>query len=94
MSKKDFGFSYSELKEGQVASVADFGMARMKEEKEDTSKTKQNFGPLKWMAPGTKLSSKFSHYQESIKNQQYSKKTDAFSYGVVLWEIGLHINQI
>lgn len=63
------------LKEGNVAAVADFGMARMKEDKEDVSMTTTGFGPLKWWPP------------EAIQEHRYSKKSDVFSYGVVLWEI-------
>ena len=40
------------MKDGLVAAVSDFGMARMKENKEDSFKTTSEIGPLKWMAPG------------------------------------------
>lgn len=35
------------------AMVSDFGMARLKQSEEDSSKTETKVGPLKWMAPGT-----------------------------------------
>ena len=77
------------LKEGNVAAVADFGMARTKNDSEDSSKTLQNVGPLKWMSPGKFLTENLLKFPlEAIKNQQYSKKSDVFSYGVVIWEIG------
>jgi len=63
------------LKEGMIAAVSDFGMARIKQEETDSSKTTQVVGPLKWMAP------------ESVADQVYSIKSDSFSYGVVLYEI-------
>ena len=37
--------------------------------------TNSNMGPLKWMSP------------EAILRQEYSEKSDAFSFGVCLWEM-------
>src|SRR5262249_30186555 len=62
------------LKKGSCL-VADFGMARMKEQNEAAGKTRQEFGPLKWMAP------------ESFKEGHYSTKSDVFSFAVTVYEI-------
>jgi len=53
--------------------VADFGMSRIKEA--SVGHTDSNVGPLKWMSP------------EAIVKHEYSEKSDAFSFGVCLWEI-------
>jgi len=57
------------------ALVSDFDMARMKEASIDSNKTYQDMMPVKWMAP------------EAVSKRQYSKASDVFSYGVLLWEI-------
>ncbi|PRP74687.1 protein kinase, TKL group [Planoprotostelium fungivorum] len=57
------------------AKVADFGMSREHKDDETSGKTKTKVGPLKWMAP------------ESLRNMEYSKKSDVYSYGVTCWEI-------
>jgi len=57
------------------AKVADFGMSRQAEEEGSPGVTQTTVGPLKWMAP------------EAIEQRQYSKATDSFSFGVVIWEI-------
>jgi serine/threonine protein kinase len=53
--------------------ISDFGLARVKED--DVGQTQSNIGPVKWMAP------------EAITRRQYSEASDAFSYGVLLWEM-------
>jgi serine/threonine protein kinase len=54
--------------------ISDFGMSRVIAE--DTGNTtKSTVGPVKWMAP------------ESIKHKEYSKKSDTWTFGVVVWEI-------
>jgi len=62
------------LKDGHAV-VADFGLARIKESKEDQAKTQTVVGPVKWEAP------------ESLRSKHYSTKSDAFSFGVVIFEI-------
>ncbi|KAL6069929.1 Tyrosine-protein kinase receptor [Balamuthia mandrillaris] len=51
--------------------ISDFGMARVKEN-QDLNTTQSTTGPVRWMAP------------ESIL---HSEASDAFSYGVLLWEM-------
>lgn len=62
---------------GFVAKIADFGLSRSMagEDSEDEGKTMQTVGPLRWMSP------------ESMRQRVYSQYTDAFSFGVLLFEI-------
>ncbi|PRP77100.1 putative leucine-rich repeat receptor-like protein kinase [Planoprotostelium fungivorum] len=57
--------------------VSDFGLSREQQtaDEDGPSLTTSNIGPIKWMSP------------ESLKSQQYSTKSDVFSFGVVVWEI-------
>jgi serine/threonine protein kinase len=55
--------------------VADFGLARTKAAEARAATTTQTFGPIAWMAP------------EALQNLEYSEATDAFSFGVLLWEM-------
>eukprot|EP01114_Cavostelium_apophysatum_P012751 TRINITY_DN2924_c0_g3_i1.p1 TRINITY_DN2924_c0_g3~~TRINITY_DN2924_c0_g3_i1.p1 ORF type:complete len:566 (-),score=119.63 TRINITY_DN2924_c0_g3_i1:62-1759(-) len=54
--------------------ISDFGLARMVEG-EDEKKTVTFVGPLRWMAP------------ESINNRKYSKRSDVWSFGILLIEV-------
>jgi len=54
--------------------ISDFGMSRILQ-KEEEGKTKKNLGPIRWMAP------------ESLAQQTYSKKSDVWSFGIVVYEI-------
>jgi serine/threonine protein kinase len=64
------------LTQNDVAKVADFGMSRvLAENANNEQQTVQKVGPLKWMAP------------EQIERHVYSKATDVFSFGVLLFEI-------
>jgi hypothetical protein len=40
------------LKKDGTAAVSDFGLARLKSTTNESATTKNNVGPLKWMAPG------------------------------------------
>eukprot|EP01117_Protostelium_nocturnum_P010070 TRINITY_DN3593_c0_g1_i4.p1 TRINITY_DN3593_c0_g1~~TRINITY_DN3593_c0_g1_i4.p1 ORF type:complete len:384 (+),score=90.75 TRINITY_DN3593_c0_g1_i4:3338-4489(+) len=53
--------------------VADFGLSRQQNNEIET--TKSNIGPIRWMAP------------EAINRRQYSSMSDAFSFGICIWEI-------
>lgn len=55
--------------------VGDFGFARLKEKGAAYGKTNSSLGPVKYMSP------------ESIKEKKYSEKSDAFSFGVLIWEV-------
>jgi len=54
--------------------VSDFGFSREVTEGE-SSQTKSSVGPVRWMAP------------ESILHQQYSEKTDVWSFGAMVYEL-------
>jgi len=55
------------------AKISDFGLARTPQF--EAGKSLRNVGPVKWMAP------------ECFTNHEYSKKTDVWSFGVLLVEI-------
>jgi predicted Ser/Thr protein kinase len=54
--------------------ISDFGMSRILKETQQ-GKTYNSIGPIRWMAP------------ESLAQQTYSKKSDVWSFGIVVWEI-------
>lgn len=54
--------------------ISDFGMSRILEKK-DSGQTTSSVGPVCWMAP------------ESVANGIYSKKSDVWSFGIVVYEI-------
>jgi predicted Ser/Thr protein kinase len=54
--------------------ISDFGMSRILE-KEDEGKTNSTVGPICWMAP------------ESLAYRNYSKKSDVWTFGIVVYEI-------
>ncbi|PRP76885.1 hypothetical protein PROFUN_14680 [Planoprotostelium fungivorum] len=70
------------------AKVADFGMSREQQNTDEASVTQTSIGPLKWMAPeGEDRTSHVYSLLAAIRYQQYSNKSDVFSFGVVVWEI-------
>ena len=70
------GVKYNKIKESTKIKISDFGLTRKLEETENNSgKTDTNYGPLKWMAP------------ESIRNKEYSQKSDIYMFGITMWEI-------
>lgn len=60
------------INEEKLLKISDFGMARSGVYVNTTQKRQ----PLRWMAP------------EAIENRRCDNKTDVWSFGVVLWEIG------
>jgi serine/threonine protein kinase len=65
------------LDQNLTAKIADMGMSRVIQNTsgQGAQQTKSDTGPLKWMAP------------ESIKNREYSYKSDVWSFGVVITEV-------
>ena len=57
-----------------VPKLGDFGMSRVLAHSEK-SQTKSDTGPLKWMSP------------ESIRNREYSRKSDVWAFAVVITEV-------
>jgi len=57
-----------------VPKISDFGMSRILE-KADEGKSNSNVGPVCWLAP------------ESISSRNYSKKSDVWTFGIVIYEI-------
>ena len=66
------------LGETYQAYIADLGMSRLFENPSDSEagqQTKSTVGPVRWMAP------------EALMERRYSTATDAYSFGILLWEI-------
>ncbi|KAK4284889.1 hypothetical protein QN277_001661 [Acacia crassicarpa] len=60
------------MDENHVVKVADFGVARVKDQ---SGVMTAETGTYRWMAP------------EVIEHKRYDQKADVFSFGVVLWEL-------
>ncbi len=63
------------LTENKDPKVADFGLARITQDTDDPQHTKSDVGPVKWMSP------------ESIRDREYSSKSDVWSFGCIVYEI-------
>jgi serine/threonine protein kinase len=57
------------------AMVSDFSLSRILSPGMAGHKTVSAFGPIKWMPP------------EALLQQHYSSKSDAYSFGIFLWEL-------
>lgn len=66
------------LTEDYRAKITDFGLSRVLSPDQEEQNTKSEVGPLKWMAP------------ESISKRVFSKKSDAWMFGVVCYELVSH----
>jgi serine/threonine protein kinase len=56
--------------------ISDFGLSRLRDDSpKNYGTTKSNIGPVRWMAP------------EAITHRKYSEKSDAWSFGVLIWEL-------
>jgi len=63
------------LAQDYTPKIADFGLSRENKNESSSNTTKSDSGPLKWMAP------------ESINSRVYSRETDVWAYGVLMFEI-------
>jgi len=55
--------------------IADFGMSRVLEQTASEGNTLNRMGPVRWMSP------------ESLARQIYSKKSDVWMFGILVYEI-------
>ena len=65
----------SRKREERVVKLADFGLARDIYKDSYYKKLNDSAMPLKWMAP------------ECLTEQKFTKKSDVWSFGVVMWEV-------
>jgi serine/threonine protein kinase len=63
------------IAEGFVLKIADFGLARDISGREMYKKNPRGKIPVKWTAP------------EALEHRVFTKKSDVWSFGVVLWEL-------
>eukprot|EP00752_Nemacystus_decipiens_P002890 g2689.t1 len=63
------------LDDGFHVRISDFGFNRVKRECASRGYTRSDMGPIKWTSP------------EAMRKQWYSEASDAFSFGVVLYEM-------
>lgn len=63
------------------AYLSDFGYSRLFDGAGDEQTTKSNVGPVRWMAP------------ESLRKRVYSTATDAYSFGMLIFEV-LHDGEV
>ena len=72
--------------------VSDFGFARLKQQSYSYAHTKTVLGPVRYMSPES-ISEKVCFQGfiikacHSLSVQKYSEKSDAYSFGVFLWEV-------
>ncbi|CAM9181388.1 unnamed protein product [Ectocarpus sp. 12 AP-2014] len=63
------------LDDGFHVRISDFGFSRVKRECASRGYTRSDMGPIKWTSP------------EAMRKRCYSEASDAFSFGVVLYEM-------
>jgi serine/threonine protein kinase len=63
------------LLNNNVPKVSDFGLSRKVDDILRNSTTRNNVGPIRWMAP------------EALRDGTYSAKTDVWSFGIVMFEV-------
>jgi serine/threonine protein kinase len=73
LAARNILLSHPNLNDAQLK-ISDFGMSRVLQE-DIERKTMNTIGPIRWMAP------------ESIRDQIYSKKSDVWMFGVLIYEI-------
>jgi serine/threonine protein kinase len=73
LAARNILLSYRNSNDAQLK-ISDFGMSRVLQQ-DIEAKTMNPIGPIRWMAP------------ESIKQQVYSKKSDVWMFGILVYEI-------